>query len=99
MTEAILTYMNTVDLAPSLPSSDAEAMAAELGGLSGMDVYPRSITAIQQSILFFGRQAGQKYLGCLATADSGVPGLAGQTKPVTVAGQELTLTVAPNHCR
>lgn len=94
MTEKLLTYLESANLAPPLPEAGAQSLAAELGSLSGLQVYPRSITAVQGSILFLGRRAGEKYAGTLTTTSSPSVGLTGQTKSVRVDSEDLTLTVA-----
>ncbi len=90
----ILTHLNTTGLAPALPQPEAEAMAAQLGDLSGLTVYPRSIVAIRPSLLFLGRQGVEKYLGLL-TKGSPPDGFSGETQTVTVGDNTLTLTLCP----
>ncbi len=94
MTNTILTSIQTDALAPAWPEAQAQELAAELGLLSGLQVYPRSIVALQRSLLFLGRQESEKYLGIL-TATDGRADFTGQAKAVTVAGSELTLTIGP----
>ena len=52
MSELMLTQLNATDLAPPPAKADAEALAAELGELSGVSVYPRSISAVDKSLFF-----------------------------------------------
>jgi len=90
----ILAYLDTAKLAPPLPKSDAQIVAAGLGQLCGMMVYPASIAAVQQAILFLARQDDQKFLGVLAATTP--PGdFAGEGKKVKVDGQSLTLLTCP----
>lgn len=90
------TYLHVNEVAPALAEDEAQTLAAELGSLSGLQVYPRSIVAAQGSILFLARQGVEKYLGILA-GGNGVTGFAGQAKTVTMHGSDLTLTIGPTN--
>lgn len=94
MTNLVLSQLNSVNLAPALPAEQAEAVAAELGRLSGLTVYPRSIAAARQTLFFLGRKDGQKFLGLL-TAAARPDGFSGESTPVTLEGKTVSLTVAP----
>ncbi len=94
MTTSVSSYMNTSAVAPPLPVAEAQSRAVEIGGLSGIEVYPRSITAIQHSLFFLGKRDGKKFIGGLS-ADSGVSGkFTGQKRPVTLEGKALALTLS-----
>ncbi len=96
MTDTILTtHLETADLSPPLAEAEAQSLAAELGQLSEMQVYPGSIAATGHSLFFMGRRTDEKYLVVLSAARSTANDLAGQSKSLNVAGQELTLTIAP----
>jgi hypothetical protein len=86
--------MQTDPLAPALSEAQGQRLAAELEPLSGMQVYPGSIVAMQQSLLFLGRQGNEKYLGILS-AEKGWSEFTGQRKSVPAAGQALYLLIAP----
>jgi hypothetical protein len=91
MTTKILAYMDTADLTPPLPETEGRQVARELSDLSGLQVYPRSITATHHSIFFLGRREEKKCLGLL-TADWALIGkFIGQAAPVTVDSAKLTL--------
>ena len=71
MSDQILNYLTgTVDssmsIAPPLNESDAAQAAEFLGNLSNLTVYPQSITAVRQSIVFLGKREGTKYVGVLS---------------------------------
>ncbi|HEV2498759.1 MAG TPA: tagaturonate epimerase family protein [Terriglobia bacterium] len=84
--------MNASETAP--PLAEAQSLAAEIGRLSGVEVYPLSITAIQHSLLFLGRRDGKKFLGALS-ADPSVSGrFSGQKRSVTLDNKPFTLTLA-----
>lgn len=95
MSDLLLTQLQTTNLAPSLAEAEAQSLAAELANLSGLHVYPASISAIRQSLFFLGRQGSAKYLGILSTGASPAESFSGESTAVTVAGQSLTLTLAP----
>ena len=94
MAAMIWEHMETDSLAAPLPEAEAQWVAGELSQLAGMEVYPHSIAATQGTVLFLGRQARQKILGILATANSPVGGFTGETRTVTMDGRELSLTMA-----
>ena len=55
--------INSADLAPALPESTAQTVAAELSSISGLQVYPHSLTAAQNTLFFLGRSGDKKQLG------------------------------------
>ena len=91
----LLTLLESVNLAPALPEIEAQSIAAELNELTGLQVYPRSITAVQQALFFMSAQRDKKSLGIL-TADPGVINqFEGETSTVTANSTELVLKLAP----
>lgn len=92
MATSLLNYLNHQELAPALPGDEAAIVASELSRVSGLSVYPRSITVVQNSILFLGNQDGQKQLGALSVSGSALK-LPAQARKVTVDGTELSLTL------
>ncbi len=96
MTTTPVTYMATVALAPALSEAEAGPMAAALEQLSGLHVYPRSITAIQNALFFLGREGERHRLGLLSAADNPFQQeFTGQAKQVTLDGHPLQLTLCP----
>lgn len=88
----IIELLNTVDVAPALPLDKAEALAGELGRLTNLRVYPRSITAAGHSLLFLGRRGDNKFLGVLGSlADR----FKGDVSITPVNGQAMSLNIAP----
>lgn len=94
MTTSASSYMNTSEMAPPLPLAEAQSLAAEIGRLSGVEVYPLSITAIQHSLLFLGRRDGKKFLGVLSANPSVSDQFSGQKKSVALDDKPFTLTLA-----
>jgi len=93
MGTTLLSYMGVTNLAPPLSESQGDSVAVELGQVSGMHVYPRSICAAQHCLLFLGRRERKKYLGVISGASAERWGLSGRSTPVKLAGTELTLTL------
>ncbi|MFN8457239.1 MAG: tagaturonate epimerase family protein [Anaerolineae bacterium] len=88
MTTTLLTYLQ------SEAEPESQAVAGELESISGLQVYPRSITAAQGRLLFLGRRGVEKFLGILAIGSTGT-GFTGQAQPVMIDDAELTLTICP----
>ena len=68
MTSIYEGYLNAVELAAPLSEPDANALAAELGELSGLQIYPRSFVAVENCLFFLGRREETKRLGIIAAA-------------------------------
>jgi tagaturonate epimerase len=84
-------YISNVSLAEPLPEALAQSFAAEVSRLSGVQVYPRSLTATRGSLFFLGRKKATKYLGVLS-ADAAVSDqFAGEASPVTVSSTPMTV--------
>lgn len=86
-------YLKTTDLAPALPQAEAQKFTAQLGDLTGLAVYPKSLTAIDNVLYFFGKVGVEKNLGILT--EVAPVDFEGETKSVTVDGVSLSLTIAP----
>ena len=95
MSDLLLTQLKTTNLAPSLTDAETQSLAAELADLSGLQLYPASISAARQCLFFLGRQDNTKYLGILSAGAVVADTFIGESRPVTVAGQTLTLILAP----
>ena len=88
-------YAETEALAPQLPEPEARLFAANLHDLTGIAIYPHSISAVQSSLFFLGRDAGRKLLGVISAEQSILGQFSGEAAPVTVAGDERTLLLCP----
>lgn len=88
-------YAETEALAPQLPEPEARLFAANLHDLTGIAVYPHSISAVQSSLFFLGRDSGRKLLGVVSAKQSILRQFSGEAAPVTVAGDERTLLLCP----
>jgi tagaturonate epimerase len=93
MATSLSNYLNHTELAPALPDAEVESLAAELGRLSGLAVYPRSITLARNAILFLGRRGGVKQLGLLAPTSWTLYVPQARVEKVEVDGEPLDLTL------
>ncbi len=91
MSDLLLNALKTSD--PALPAAAAETLAAELGDLSGLTVYPRSIAAGQNRLFFLGRRGPEKLLGIFA-ADAPA-GFSGEELPLTMCHAAFTIKRCP----
>ncbi len=91
MTQTVLTYMESAGTKPAT-ARDRAALAEELGRVSAIQVYPRSVVAIQHALLFLGRQGDEQYLGCLARDSHLHERFTGRVDTVIIRGEDYTLT-------
>ncbi len=89
----LLQYLNSTDLAPALAEPEAQSLAAELSNLSLLQVYPHSLTAVQNTLFFLGRTEDKKYLGILSSSDGLGRNFSGAPNAVTIGDTTLTLTM------
>ncbi len=87
-------YINSSDLAPALSESVAEQFAAELNSISGLQVYPRSLTAIENTLFFLGRSGDKKRLGIISETETFSKKFAGEIQAVAIGGELFTLIIA-----
>lgn len=80
-------------LEPPVPEAEAAELAGELQSLAGIEIYPRSITALQRSILALGKNGTSKVLVCISKDGGVCSGLPGTESQVEAAGEKLTLRV------
>ncbi|MFB0536092.1 MAG: tagaturonate epimerase family protein [Anaerolineae bacterium] len=84
------------ELGLALSEAEAAALAVELGGIGGFEVYPRSMAAAHNALFFLGRRGTDKWLGVLSRGDNpALAGFAGETRDVTVDGETLVRRVCP----
>jgi hypothetical protein len=98
MTGNSLTFLKTRDLAGPLAEQETGKLAAELGQLSGSQVYKNSLAASGQTLFFLMRVGKGKMLGVL-TSSSGTAGVppqfTGETQQIMLRGEELSLRTCP----
>ena len=79
----------------TLPHEVAEFWAAKLGEMTGLRVYPRSITPWDGTLYFLGRRNDGKWLGILSTG--GVDAFDGTAQTVIIDRTPYVLQVCPPH--
>lgn len=94
MSDILTNIIEARELAAPLADQDASNTAESLSRMSDSRVYPRSITAIGQTILFLARRGDTKLLGALTAAGGIGEEFAGESSAVQIAGRDLTLTLA-----
>jgi tagaturonate epimerase len=94
MSPSLLAHLATQVLAPQPSEAEAQRLAAELGSLGGVRVYPRSIAAAHGCMFFLGRNEGSKTLGVLATSAAS-HGVTGETRSVRFGADGAVLTLGP----
>jgi hypothetical protein len=90
---------DTVKLAPALPDDQTRQLADVLGAVTNMAIYPRSITAIDHSLLFLGTRQGQKYLGIVSPTPGLVDRLEEPEHRTVLEGMKVRLRMAPTTSR
>jgi hypothetical protein len=95
MMNILLQNLKKTDLAAPLSLAEGEQLAAEiLNPLTHLNVYPRSIAVIANSVLFMGSRDSKKYLGVISR-DSNIPGrFEDIAKRSAVNGTDLKVVVA-----
>ena len=91
MSDLLGQAMKTRVLAAPLTPAESARAAGELSELSGTQVYPRSITALEETILFLCRRGESKLLGILSGGDTLKSRFAGSASTVVRDGRSLQL--------
>jgi len=78
---------------PPLSETDAADLARELQSLSEIKIYPRSITAVNGTVLALGRSGTDKFLVCLSDGRGIGADLNGKSSEVETGGRKLTLKI------
>jgi len=87
--------LTSAGLAQPLPPTEAEALAAELGRIAGLSLYPRSIAARGCVLFFLGRRDTQKFLGIVHAGAAMAGEFTGEVREVTLDDNTLILTLCP----
>ena len=93
MTTQITNYITTAGLAPALEAGEAAEAADQLSQLTGLAVYPASITAAEGALYFLGQRGDLKFLG-VVTPEAATP-FEGQNNEIAIEGQAFHLTLGP----
>jgi len=93
MNAVLLNCLKNYDLADPLAEDAAAQLASTLSGLSGLQVYPRSITCARNAVFFLARSGSNKSLGIISAASTPPGDFQEASQTVNVDGQLLTLTL------
>jgi hypothetical protein len=94
MSPSLSLYFDSRTLAPQPDELEAQRLAAELGSLAGLRVYPRSVAAAHGCVFFLGRHNGNKALGVLASPTSSHR-VTGEKHSMRLGSDEALLTLGP----
>ncbi|MEP7272404.1 MAG: tagaturonate epimerase family protein, partial [Acidobacteriota bacterium] len=93
MSDLLNSCLQATDLQDELLREDAERLALELEGISGLGVYPRSITAIDETLFFLLRSDRRRVLGILSKRETPAD-FEGISTTVNPQGMSLNLMLA-----
>jgi hypothetical protein len=85
----------TVNLAPTLPDEQNSQLADLLGAATNLRIYPRSLTALNHSLLFMGNRRGEKHFGIVSPKPELVDRLEEQEHQVVLEGMAVKLRMGP----
>ncbi len=92
----LLTMLSTTVLLPPLAAEEGVTVAAKLGDLSGLRVYPGSLAASGGAVFFLGRTEERKFLGILSKEGHGVAtAFVGEERAFRENGEKYQLKVSP----
>jgi hypothetical protein len=89
------TYLDTSRLAPELPEDQSRQLADGLGPITNTSIYPHSITAVHNSLLFLGNRLGKKYLGVISLVSGLVDHFEEPEYEAVLEGVKLRIRMAP----
>jgi hypothetical protein len=92
---ALKKCFDTVRLAPALPDEQNRKLADVLSAVAKMQVYPRSITAVDHSLLFMGTRQGEKYFSVVSPQPGLVDRLEEPEHQVAIEGMTIRLRMGP----
>lgn len=87
--------ISSTDLAPPPPPDQARSLAAELGQVADLAVYPGSFAERGCALFFLGRRKRDKFLGIVHAGAALAGEFIGQTRDITMDGKTLSLTLCP----
>jgi hypothetical protein len=87
--------LGSTELAPPLPPAEAETLAAELGRIADMVIYPRSIAGRGGTLFFLARGGTTKHLGIVHAGSALAGEFTGESSDITLEGRTLILTLCP----
>lgn len=96
MTDLLWDGLKNESLAPALDAPEAEGLSRDVPAkLTGLDVYPRSITSANNTLYFLGSREKSKFLGLISKDAGSGEAFEGSHEKAALDGQEIHVTVAP----
>jgi len=92
---ALKKYFDTVKMAPELPDEESRQLAEILGAVTSLRIYPRSITAVDHTLLFMGTRQGEKYSSVVSPQPGLVDRLEEPEHQVAIEGMTVRLRMGP----
>jgi len=92
---ALKKCFDTVKLAPALPDEQNMQLADVLGAVTNLRIYPRSLTAVDHSLLFMGTRQGGKYFGVLSPEPGLVDRLEEPEHQAAIEGMTVRVRMGP----
>ena len=92
-----LTCLQSEALAAPLSVADGQVAAQALGQITGLAVYPLSITAAQHRLYFLGIKGTKKYLGVIARTEAELEGFEGERTTGSLNSETLQVLVGPTN--
>src|SRR5689334_20354265 len=90
-----LTCLQSEALAAPLSVAEGQAAAQALEQITGLVVYPLSLTAVQHRLYFLGRKGAEKFLGMVARNDAEFRGFEGAHATASLNGETLQTLLGP----
>lgn len=88
-----LSCLQAEALAVPMSIVEGKFAAQALGAMTGLAVYPLSITAAQQRLYFLGRKGTEKCLGVVARNEAVLSGFDGVSSSISLNGEKLSVLV------
>jgi hypothetical protein len=96
MTDLLFDCLKNETLGPAISEKETGKLSNDvLEKLANFKVYPRSITAANNTLYFLGRREKDKILGLISESPRSGEKFEGQQKKASLGGKDLYLTVAP----
>src|SRR5512136_2185605 len=92
---ALKKCFDTLELAPALPDEQNRQLADVLGAVTNLRIYPRSLTAVDHSLLFMGNRHEEKNFGVVSPQPGLVDRLEEPEHQAAIEGMTVRLRMGP----
>jgi len=90
---------DTVQLAPAMDDQQGRLLADILGAVTGISIYPRSITALDHCLFFLGNRKGEKCLGIVSPKPGLVDRFEEPEHEIALEGMKVRFRMGPTTSR